>query len=94
MQNTLRYVKRIFNQGCFHQGPVISPLLFFRVMDAISRDIKKATPWDLLYVDVFLAALTKQALENNVHRSKLRQSGLKLNNKTSRRNWDPREMVR
>jgi len=43
--------------GCFevkvgmHQGSALSPLLFMIVMEAISREIRDALPWELLYAD-------------------------------------------
>ena len=34
-----------------HQGSALSPLLFVIVMEALSRDLGVALPWDLLYAD-------------------------------------------
>ena len=34
-----------------HQGSALSPLLFMIVMEAISREIRDALPWELLYAD-------------------------------------------
>ena len=33
------------------QGSALSPLLFVTVMDAISRELRVALPWELLYAD-------------------------------------------
>jgi len=34
-----------------HQGSTLSPLLFVIVMEAISRELRVALPWELLYAD-------------------------------------------
>ena len=34
-----------------HQGPVLSPLLFITVMEALSREFRVSCPWELLYAD-------------------------------------------
>jgi len=34
-----------------HQGSALSPLLFVIVMEAISRELRVALPWELLYAD-------------------------------------------
>ena len=34
-----------------HQGTGLSPLLFVIVMEAISRELRVALPWELLYAD-------------------------------------------
>ena len=35
----------------FHQGSVLSPLLFIIVLEALSREFRTGCPWELLYVD-------------------------------------------
>ena len=34
-----------------HQGPVLSPLLFIIVLEALSREFRTGCPWELLYAD-------------------------------------------
>jgi len=34
-----------------HQGSSLSPLLFVIVMEALSREVRNALRWDLLYAD-------------------------------------------
>ena len=34
-----------------HQGSALGSLLFVIVMEALSRDIRVALPWELLYAD-------------------------------------------
>ena len=34
-----------------HQGSVLSPLLFITVLEALSRDFRTGSPWELLYAD-------------------------------------------
>jgi len=34
-----------------HQGSALSPLLFVIVMEALSRELRLALPWELLYAD-------------------------------------------
>jgi len=41
-----------------HQGSALSPLLFVIVMEAISRELRVALPWELLYADD-LAVITE-----------------------------------
>ena len=34
-----------------HQGSVLSPLLFIIVLEALSREFRTSSPWELLYAD-------------------------------------------
>ena len=34
-----------------HQGSDLSPLLFFIVLDALSKEYRRTLPWEILYVD-------------------------------------------
>ena len=34
-----------------HQGSTISPLLFMIIIDVITEDIEKGTPWAMLFAD-------------------------------------------
>ena len=34
-----------------HQGSVLSPLLFIMVMEALSQELRRGCPWELLYAD-------------------------------------------
>ncbi|EYC31237.1 hypothetical protein Y032_0004g2040 [Ancylostoma ceylanicum] len=47
-----------------HQGLAFSPLLFIRIMDAVTRALQDPAPWKLLYADdVMIASLDKCELE-------------------------------
>jgi len=46
-----------------HQGSALRPLLFVIVMEAISRELRVALPWELLYADdLAVIAETKEEL--------------------------------
>ena len=46
----------------FHQGLVLSPLLFAAVMDIVSSEARRGIPYELLYADglVLIAAIMEQ----------------------------------
>ena len=46
----------------FHQGAVLSPLLFLIIMEALSREFRVGCPWELLYPDD--PVLIAETLEN------------------------------
>ena len=77
-----------------HQGSVFSPLLFIIVLEALSRDFRTGSPWELLYADVIIAdteeelrrklLLWKQGMEAkglrvNSAKTKILVSGKNLN---------------
>ena len=67
-----------------HQGSVLSPLLFITVMDAVTRELHKPQPWNLLYADdIVLLAQSRQELELDLQKWKvqLERYGLRLNTK-------------
>jgi len=44
-----------------HQGSALSPLLFVIVMEAISRELRVALPWELLYADDLVVIAESEA---------------------------------
>ena len=49
-----------------HQGSVLSPLLFIKVLDPMSRQFQSGVPWEDLYVnDLFIIA---ESFEEHVRR--------------------------
>ncbi|EYC30944.1 hypothetical protein Y032_0004g1865 [Ancylostoma ceylanicum] len=64
-----------------HQGSALSPLFFVLVMDAITRDLQRPSPWTLLYADdVMLASEQKEDLERQTQAwsDRLARFGLQL----------------
>lgn len=65
-----------------HQGSCLSPLLFIIVMDAISENIRREVPWDMLYADDLIvadeSAQNSQASFTSWQRA-LESKGLKIN---------------
>ena len=50
-----------------HQGSVLSPLLFVIVLEALSREFRTGTPWELLYADdLVISAETEEGLKIGV----------------------------
>ena len=48
-----------------HQGSVLSPLLFVIVLEALSREFRTGTPWELLYADdLVISAETEEGSQN------------------------------
>ena len=41
-----------------HQGPVLSPLLFIIVLEALSRDFRVVVPWELFFADYLVIIAT------------------------------------
>ena len=69
-----------------HQGSALSPLLFVIVMEAISREIRVALLWELLYTDdLAIIAETEEELIQRLNEWKdnAESKGLRVNmNKT------------
>ncbi|EYB90294.1 hypothetical protein Y032_0221g2538 [Ancylostoma ceylanicum] len=53
-----------------HQSSPLPPLLFILVINAVTRDLQKPTPWTLLYADyVMIASEDKGELERQTQAS-------------------------
>jgi len=53
------------------QGSALSPLLFLIVMEALSRELRVALPWELLYTDdLVVIAETEDGLIQRLNESK------------------------
>ena len=71
----------------FHQGSVLTPLLFIIVLEALSRVFCTGTPWELLYVDdLVIIAETKDELRMKLIKWKtnLETKGLRVNMKKTK----------
>ena len=54
-----------------HQGPVLSPLLFVIVLEALSCEFRTGTPWELLYADdLVISAETEEGLKMKLNKWK------------------------
>ena len=54
-----------------HQGSVLSPLLFVIVLEALSREFRTGTPWELLYADdLVISAETEEGLKMKLNKWK------------------------
>ena len=65
-----------------HQGSVLSPLLFVIVLEALSREFRTGTPWELLYADdLVISAETEEGLRMNMNKWKteMEAKGLRVN---------------
>ena len=50
-----------------HQGSKLSPLLFVTVLDALSEEIRRDLPWEMLYADdLVICADDEKSLQENV----------------------------
>ena len=49
-----------------HQGSILSPLLFFIVLEALSREFRSGVPWEELYADDLV--IITESLEECVRR--------------------------
>ena len=64
-----------------HQGSTLSPFLFAIIMDKLTEDIKKDTPWDMLFADdIVLSRQNHRELEDDLEiwRNALEKRGLKV----------------
>ena len=65
-----------------HQGSVLSPLLFIIVLEALSREFRTGTPWELLYADdLVISAETEEELKMKLNKwkTKMEAKGLRVN---------------
>ena len=65
-----------------HQGSVLSPLLFVIVLEALSREFRTGTPWELLYADdLVISAETEEGLKMKLNKWKteMEAKGLRVN---------------
>ena len=77
----------------FHQGSVLSPLLFIIVLEALSREFRTSCPWELLYADDLMISagsmeelllktwkteMEKRGLCVNMGKTKIMESGINL----------------
>jgi len=67
-----------------HQGSALSPLLFFIVMEAVSREFTVALPWKLSYADDLVTAETEDLIKRlNEWKNNVENRGVRVNmNKT------------
>ena len=50
-----------------HQGSALSPFLFAIIMDKLTEDIRKHTPWDMLFADdIVLSRQNHRDLEDDL----------------------------
>jgi len=64
-----------------HQGSASSPLLFVIVMEALSREIRVALPWELLYADdLVVIPETKDLIKRlNEWKDNVKYRGMRVN---------------
>ena len=70
-----------------HQGSVLSPLLFIIVLEALSREFRTGTPWELLYADdlVIIADSLEECLAKLlVWKREMEAKGLRVNMKKTK----------
>ena len=67
---------------CVHQGPVLSPLLFIIVLEALSREFGAGIPWEDLYADdlVIIADSMEECVRRLLTRKEcMERKGLRVN---------------
>ena len=65
----------------FHQGSALSAFLFAIIIDRLMKDIRKDTPWDMLFADdIVLCRQNDRELEEDLEiwRNALERRGLKV----------------
>ena len=65
-----------------HQGSVLSPLLFVIVLEALSREFRTGTTWEMLYADdLVISAETEEGLKMKLNKWKteMEAKGLRVN---------------
>ena len=66
----------------FHQGSVLSPLLFIIVLEALSREFRSGVPWEDLYADdlVIIAESLKECVRRLLTwKEAMEKKGLRVN---------------
>ena len=64
-----------------HQGSTTSPLLFIIIMDVLTENIEKDTPWAMMFADhLVLCAMTREEVEEDLEtwRVVFERHGLKI----------------
>ena len=67
-----------------HQGSALSPLLFINIMDCITKDIRRESPWDMTFADdVVSCTETREEAERELEkwREALEIRGMKVSRK-------------
>jgi hypothetical protein len=65
-----------------HQGSVLSPLLFILVLEALLREFRTGTPWELLYADdlvIMADSLETCSRKLKVWKAAMEMKGLRVN---------------
>ena len=65
-----------------HQGPVLNPLLFILVVEALSRKFRTGAPWELLYADdlvIMADSLERCSSKLKAWKAAMEKKGLRVN---------------
>ena len=65
-----------------HQGSVLSPLLFIIVLEALSREFRTGSPWELLYADdlmISAGSMDELLVKVKTWKTEMGKKGLRLN---------------
>ena len=65
-----------------HQGSVLSPLLFFTVLEALSRVFRTGCPWELLYADdlmISAESMEELLVKGETWKTEMEEKGLRVN---------------
>ena len=74
--------RRVWCWSRYHQGSVLSPLLFIIVLEALSREFRTGCPWELLYADdLMISAESMEELLVKVQtwKTEMEKKGLRVN---------------